>query len=94
VLEDLLILPYTTIMRCFPILGLSLSGFVCQLVTGTTILSDLHALGLSTGSQIGSPSDSNFTQRWSTYNAPKYVAAVKPVTDRDVAKIVRIASKC
>lgn len=79
-------------MRCLPILALGLSGFGSQLVSAI-LVSDVTALGLSSGTQIGSPSESAFTQRWSTYNAPSYVAAVKPVTEQDVAKIVRIPSK-
>ena len=51
------------------------------------IVSSLHNLGLSPGTQIG-PS-SNFTQRWSSYDAPSYIVAVKPVTESDVAKVVR-----
>lgn len=79
-------------MRCLPILALGLSGFGSQLVSAF-LASDLTALGLSSETQIGSPSESAFTQRWSTYNAPSYVAAVKPGTERDVAKIVRIPSR-
>ena len=31
----------------------------------------------------------NATERWSTYDAPTYHAAVSPKTEEDVAKIVR-----
>lgn len=53
-----------------------------------TITSELLYLGLSSGSQIGPTSE--FTQRWSSYDAPSYVTAVKPATEDDVAKIVTI----
>ena len=51
-----------------------------------TLISALRALNLSSGTQIGPAS--NYTQRWSSYDAPSYVVAIKPVTDGDVAKIV------
>ena len=51
-----------------------------------TILTEIRALGLSSGSVIGVTSKS--TQRWSNYYAPSFVTAVKPATDDDVAKIV------
>ena len=56
--------------------------------TNETIRSELLALGLSSGSQVAPPSE--YTQRWSSYDAPSYVTAVKPATDDDVAKIVTI----
>ena len=52
-----------------------------------TITSELLALGLSSGAQIALTS--GYTQRWSTYDAPEFVTAVKPATDADVAKIVQ-----
>lgn len=56
-----------------------------------TLISDLRSLDLSPGTQIAPSSDSaDFTQRWSSYDAPSYIVAVKPVTDIDVAKIVRV----
>ena len=79
-------------MRCFQILALCLLGIGSQLASAS-LVSDLSALGLSPGTKIGSPSDPAFTQRWSSYNAPDYVVAVKPVTEKDVAKIVRMHSK-
>jgi hypothetical protein len=79
-------------MRGLPVLALGLSGFGSQLVSAF-LLSDVKALGLSAGTQVGTPSESAFTQRWSTYNAPSYIAAVKPTTEQDVAKIVRIPSR-
>ena len=54
--------------------------------TNETIRSELLALGLSPGSQIGLTS--GYTPRWSSYEAPSYVIAVKPDTEDDVAKIV------
>lgn len=58
-----------------------------QMAKGTIRL-DLLDLDLSNGTQIGPTSD--YVQRWSTYDAPTYVTAVKPSTDADVAKIVTI----
>ena len=56
-----------------------------------TLISDLRSLNLSPGTQIAPSSDSaDFTQRWSSYDAPSYIVAVKPVTDNDVAKIVGV----
>jgi hypothetical protein len=79
-------------MLCLPLLALGLSGLGGQLASAF-LLPDVAALGLSSGTQIGSPSDPSFTKRWSTYNAPSYVAAVRPGTEQDVAKIVRIHSQ-
>ncbi|KAK0510736.1 hypothetical protein JMJ35_007168 [Cladonia borealis] len=56
-----------------------------------TIRSELLSLGLSSGSQIGPTSE--YTQRWSSYDAPSYVTAVKPATEDDVAKIIAYAIK-
>jgi hypothetical protein len=58
----------------------------------STLISDIKSLDLSPGTQI-TPGSSliNFTQRWSSYDAPTYVVAVKPVTEDDVAKIVRLS---
>ncbi|KAI9699566.1 MAG: hypothetical protein M1820_007064 [Bogoriella megaspora] len=58
-----------------------------------TLVSSLGALGLSSGTQIAlSSNSSNFTQRWSTYDEPDFIVAIKPVTDHDVAKIVGFAA--
>ena len=37
----------------------------------------------------GSPTFNDATSRWSTYDAPTYLAAVSPANEADVAKIVR-----
>lgn len=51
---------------------------------------------LSPGAQIIAASDSNWTQdvqqRWSTWYAPKYRAAIKVATASDVQSIVRKAA--
>jgi hypothetical protein len=70
-------------------------GLLCTVfpLAQTTLIADLRALGLSPGTQIGPASNSaTFTQRWSSYHAPSYAVAVRPVTDTDVAKIVRTES--
>ena len=70
---------YITAIAVMPIISHGAHG---------TLISALRALDLSSGTQIGPASNSNYTQRWSSYDAPSYVVAVKPVTDADVAKIV------
>ena len=51
---------------------------------------------LSKTSEIFLPSESNYTlettQRWNAFSAPTYVVSVKPATDSDVQKIVRLPS--
>ncbi|CRG83420.1 hypothetical protein PISL3812_00771 [Talaromyces islandicus] len=65
----------------------------CLLVQAASLIDDLRGLGLSPGTKIGLASNSSgFTQRWSSYDAPSYVAAVKPVTDKDVAKVIAFAA--
>ena len=48
----------------------------------------------SSDTQIYYPSDPNYasltTQRWDIYEAPTYVASIKPGSEKDVQKIVRI----
>ncbi|KAL9025463.1 MAG: hypothetical protein Q9196_005720 [Gyalolechia fulgens] len=53
------------------------------------IKSEILALGLSSGSQL-LPTP-NYTLRWSSYEAPSYIVAVKPATEEDVAKIITYA---
>ncbi|RAO65272.1 uncharacterized protein BHQ10_001284 [Talaromyces amestolkiae] len=59
-------------------------------------LSALFQSVLSPGAEIYYANDSNWaqdvTQRWSTWNAPSYMGAIKPVTERDVQNIVKVAS--
>lgn len=47
---------------------------------------------LSSGAEIYYANDSNWTQevtqRWTTWDAPTYLGAIKPVTERDVQNIV------
>ncbi|KAJ2982722.1 hypothetical protein NUW58_g6385 [Xylaria curta] len=51
---------------------------------------------LSEGTQIASSSDPNFSSvvspRWSSWEAPGFVAAIKPVTEGDIQQIIRIAA--
>jgi hypothetical protein len=74
-------------MWSFIAIGFLINGL---LVHAASLIDDLRSLGLSPGTKVGLNSNSSgFTQRWSSYDAPSYVAAVKPVTDTDVAKVVR-----
>ena len=49
---------------------------------------------LSKPSGVYLPSDINYAQdtlpRWNAFSAPTYIVSVKPATDHDVQKIVRI----
>ncbi len=49
---------------------------------------------LSKTSAVYLPSESNYmletTQRWNAFSAPTYIISVKPTTDLDVQKIVRL----
>ena len=49
---------------------------------------------LSDTSAVYLPSESNYTvettQRWNAWSAPTYMISVKPATDLDVQKIVRL----
>ncbi|KAL5365929.1 hypothetical protein BJX96DRAFT_182060 [Aspergillus floccosus] len=50
---------------------------------------------LSSAAKIFLPTDINFTEvtpRWSTYESPSYLAAIKPATEQDVQAIVTTAS--
>jgi hypothetical protein len=52
---------------------------------------------LSPGAEIYYANDSNWTQevtqRWSTWDAPTYLGAIKPATERDVQNIVCIQTE-
>ena len=56
-------------------------------------LTALFGPSLSPAAQIFLPSDTNFTssltQRWTDYNAPSYIGAIKPATEADIQNIVR-----
>lgn len=54
------------------------------------IIPEILALGLSLRSQLLPAS--HYTQRWSNYEAPSYIIAVKPATKEDVAKIIGYAA--
>ena len=49
---------------------------------------------LSKKSAVYLPSENNYTlettQRWNAFSAPTYIVSVKPTTDLDVQKIVRL----
>jgi fumiquinazoline A oxidase len=55
-------------------------------------LSALFGSVLSPGAEIYYPSDANWTeevtQRWTTWEAPTYLGAIKPATELDVQDIV------
>lgn len=57
-------------------------------------LSALFQSVLSPGAEIYYANDSNWaqdvTQRWTTWDAPTYMGAIKPVTERDIQNIVCI----
>lgn len=57
-------------------------------------LSALFGSVLSPNAEIYYANDSNWTQevtqRWSMWDAPTYLGAIKPVTERDVQNIVCI----
>lgn len=61
---------------------------------GFTNLTALFGPSLSPDAQIFLPTDTNFTaqltQRWTDYNAPSYIGAIKPATEADVQNIVGI----
>ena len=63
-------------------------------ITGFTNLTDLFAPSLSPGAQIILPTDRHFAsglpQRWTDYDAPLYIGAIKPATEGDVQNIVSI----
>lgn len=61
---------------------------------GFTNLTALFGPSLSADAQILLPTDTNFTakltQRWTDYNAPSYIGAIKPATEADIQNIVGI----
>ena len=60
----------------------------------TTNLTALLRPGLSPGAEIILPADSDWASevetRWSDYQAPTYLGAIKPATEEDIQDIVRI----
>nr|CAG8993145.1 FAD-linked oxidoreductase [Penicillium sclerotiorum] len=60
------------------------------------ILEALFGPYVSPGTEIASSSDANFssvvTGRWTSWEAPTFSGAIKPVTEHDLQEIVRIAS--
>jgi hypothetical protein len=74
-------------MRSLTTFTFSVLSCLSQHVHGD-LISDLRSLNLSSSTYIGDPS--NFTQRWSSYHAPSYSIGIRPGTDDDVAKSVRI----
>lgn len=63
----------------------------------STNLANIFGPYVSNGTEFAASSDSDFFQvasgRWSTWQAPKFQAAIKPVTEADVQAIVRIATQ-
>lgn len=61
---------------------------------GATNLTALFGQSLSSGADIFFPTDSTWVnetqQRWSDYQAPTYLGAIKPATEEDVQTIVRL----
>lgn len=60
----------------------------------STNLANIFGPYVSNGTEFAASSDSDFFQvasgRWSTWQAPKFQAAIKPVTEADVQAIVRL----
>jgi len=67
---------------------------VLSLTAGFTNLTPLFGPSLSPDAQILLPTDTNFTakltQRWTDYNAPSYIGAIKPATEADIQNIVSV----
>lgn len=71
--------------------GIAVYAAPAQPVDLKSLLSQ-PSLNLTKGTVISfpdSPTFSNATERWSTFDPPTYFAAVSPATEGDVAKIVR-----
>ncbi|KAI4144670.1 MAG: hypothetical protein LQ341_002600 [Variospora aurantia] len=69
---------------------------VLGLAVGFTNLTALFGPSLPPDAQILLPNDANYstqlTQRWTDYNAPSYIGAIKPATEADIQVIVTIAT--
>ncbi|PYH88739.1 FAD-binding domain-containing protein [Aspergillus ellipticus CBS 707.79] len=78
------------------ILLLPLIGLVTRSVAATPNISAIFGPSLSSGAQIFLPSQANYTedvtQRWTTYDAPTYIGAIKPATVDDIQTIVTLAA--
>ncbi|KAK4697082.1 hypothetical protein P7C71_g938, partial [Lecanoromycetidae sp. Uapishka_2] len=74
----------------------SLMQSVLGITSSLTNLTALFGPSLSPDAQIILPSDVNFserlTQRWTNYNAPSYIGAIKPATEADIQNTVKIAA--
>ncbi|KAJ6024714.1 hypothetical protein N7540_005511 [Penicillium herquei] len=64
--------------------------------TQNTSIETLFGPYLSPGAEIASSANTNFssvvTARWTSWNAPTWIGAIKPATENDVQEIVKIAS--
>jgi len=79
--------------------GASLLQSVLSLSIANPVnLTRLFGPSLSPGAQIILPTDSKWdTQvraRWSNYQAPTYLGAIKPATETDIQHIVRASTDC
>lgn len=65
---------------------------VLGVTAATTNLTALFGPKLSPDAEIVLPTDTNFSaklpQRWTDYQAPSYIGAIKPATTADVQNIV------
>lgn len=72
----------------------SVLQLILGLGVGFTNLTALFGPSLSPDAQILLLYDANYstqlTQRWTDYNAPSYISAIKPATEADIQVIVRI----
>jgi len=63
---------------------------------GSTNLTALFTPGLSPGAEVILPGESTWGSevqaRWTDYQAPTYLGAIKPVTEEDIQHTVRMPS--
>ncbi|KAH8691967.1 FAD binding domain protein [Talaromyces proteolyticus] len=83
-------LPYIPLLVSMSLLATAQSS-------GNVNITEIFGPALSERAKIYSVNDSNWStetkQRWSTWDAPSYIGAVKPVTEQDVAATVKLASR-
>ena len=82
--------PLSILLILYSILG---TTFAQTAQTAQQIAAYLRQ-NLSNTSAVYLPSDGNYsfetTQRWNLFSAPTYIVSVKPTSDLDVSKIVRL----
>jgi hypothetical protein len=82
-------LPHLTLLLALPLLAATQSP-------NNVNLTETFRPALSDGAEIYNVNDSNWstetTQRWSNWDAPTYIGAIKPATEQDVAATVLLSS--